>query len=124
MPKILNWLKYYRASLIDGSRGERNSIFPDSLQRNESILKSISDSIDDNDFDNDLAEMTPQAAAGLLLSNHSYGIPAGNVDVSFLGAYSGDAIWAMMVYWMFRILFTSKGAKVGFLMADENETLK
>ena len=36
---------------------------------------------------------------------------------SFLGAYSGDAIWAMMVYWMFRILFTSKGAKVGFLMA-------
>ncbi|WP_435413638.1 S8 family serine peptidase [Psychroserpens mesophilus] len=44
-----------------------------------------------NDFDNDLGEMTPQAAAGLLLSNHSYGVPAGNVTTSFLGTYSNAA---------------------------------
>jgi subtilisin-like proprotein convertase family protein len=44
-----------------------------------------------SDFDNDLGEMTPQAAAGLLLSNHSYGIPAANVSVGFLGSYSNGA---------------------------------
>ncbi|WP_323789089.1 S8 family serine peptidase [Psychroserpens sp.] len=44
-----------------------------------------------SDFDDAMAEMTPQAAAGLLISNHSYGIPAGNVDVSFLGSYSNGA---------------------------------
>ncbi|NAS30449.1 hypothetical protein GTQ40_05675 [Flavobacteriaceae bacterium R38] len=36
MSKILNWLKYYRASLIDGSRGEKNNIFPNLLQRDSS----------------------------------------------------------------------------------------
>jgi len=44
-----------------------------------------------NDFDNDLAEMTPLAAAGLLISNHSYGVPAGNVSIGFLGSYSNGA---------------------------------
>ena len=44
-----------------------------------------------SDFDNDLGEMTPQAASGLLLSNHSYGIPADNVSVSFLGNYNNGA---------------------------------
>ncbi|MGB3608300.1 S8 family serine peptidase [Psychroserpens sp.] len=44
-----------------------------------------------SDFGNDLGEMTPQAAAGLLLSNHSYGVPAGNVPTWFLGNYRGDA---------------------------------
>ena len=44
-----------------------------------------------SDFDNDLAEMTPQAAAGLLLSNHSYGFPAGNVSIAFLGSYNNGA---------------------------------
>ena len=31
-----------------------------------------------NDFFNDLGEMTPEAASGLLLSNHSYGFPPSN----------------------------------------------
>jgi subtilisin-like proprotein convertase family protein len=44
-----------------------------------------------SDFDNDLGEMTPQAAAGLLLSNHSYGIPADAVSTWFLGNYGNDA---------------------------------
>lgn len=44
-----------------------------------------------NDFDNDFAEMTPLAAAGLLISNHSYGVPAENVAVSYLGTYSSGA---------------------------------
>jgi len=43
MTKILNWLKYYRASLIDGSRGEKNNIFPNPLQRSNSSLDSISE---------------------------------------------------------------------------------
>ncbi|WP_438710744.1 AAA domain-containing protein [Aquimarina muelleri] len=41
MANILNWLKYYRASLIDGSRGEKNNIFPNPLQRDSSKLNSI-----------------------------------------------------------------------------------
>ena len=43
MTKILNWLKYYRASLIDGSRGEKSNIFPNPLQRNNSSLDYISE---------------------------------------------------------------------------------
>ena len=43
MAKILNWLKYYRASLIDGSRGEKNNIFPNPLQRSNSSLNYISE---------------------------------------------------------------------------------
>ena len=43
MAKILNWLKYYRASLIDGSRGEKSNIFPNPLQRNNSSLDYISE---------------------------------------------------------------------------------
>ena len=36
---------------------------------------------------NDLAEMTQEAANGLLLSNHSYGIDASSIPESALGAY-------------------------------------
>ncbi|KAA1242594.1 AAA domain-containing protein [Aquimarina sp. RZ0] len=43
MAKILNWLKYYRASLIDGSRGEKNNIFPNPLQRDSSTLSYITE---------------------------------------------------------------------------------
>ncbi|MAZ72098.1 MAG: hypothetical protein CMC70_03030 [Flavobacteriaceae bacterium] len=47
-------------------------------------------------FNNDEAEMTAAAAAGLLVSNHSYGIPAvsqsGNpVDLYYLGYYDSNA---------------------------------
>lgn len=44
-----------------------------------------------NDFDNAYAEMVPLAAEGLLLSNHSYGVPAENVSIAFLGSYSSGA---------------------------------
>ncbi|WP_431134557.1 S8 family serine peptidase [Psychroserpens mesophilus] len=44
-----------------------------------------------NDFDNDMGEMVPLAAAGLLLSNHSYGVPAENVSTAYLGSYSNGA---------------------------------
>ena len=43
MAKIINWLKYYRAALIDGSRGEKNNIFPNPLQRSNSSLNYISE---------------------------------------------------------------------------------
>ncbi len=43
MAKIINWLKYYRASLIDGSRGKKNNIFPTPLQRDNSALDYISE---------------------------------------------------------------------------------
>ncbi len=43
MTKIINWLKYYRASLIDGSRSEKNKIFSNLLQRSNSSLDSISE---------------------------------------------------------------------------------
>lgn len=41
MSKIHNWLKYYRASLIDGSRGEKSSILPTPLRRNNSTLTQV-----------------------------------------------------------------------------------
>lgn len=44
-----------------------------------------------HDFDNDLGEMTPLAAAGLLISNHSYGVPAENVTIATLGSYTNSA---------------------------------
>jgi subtilisin-like proprotein convertase family protein len=40
---------------------------------------------------NPLGEMTVQAANGLILSNHSYGIPARFVSTTFLGQYSSGA---------------------------------
>ena len=40
---ILNWFKYYRASLIDGSRSEKNYIFPNPLKRNNSYLNGITE---------------------------------------------------------------------------------
>lgn len=43
MPKILDWLKYYRASLVDGSRGEKNNIFPETIQRDSEKLSSLTE---------------------------------------------------------------------------------
>lgn len=40
---------------------------------------------------NAFGEMTVQAAAGLILSNHSYGVPAGNVTTTQLGRYNTGA---------------------------------
>lgn len=43
-------------------------------------------------FGNDNSEMTGEAASGLLVSNHSYGIPAnGGISVNQLGKYTGSA---------------------------------
>ncbi len=41
MVKIINWLKYYRASLIDSSRSEKNKIFTNLLKRSNSSLDHI-----------------------------------------------------------------------------------
>ncbi|MFL0171651.1 AAA domain-containing protein, partial [Tenacibaculum maritimum] len=41
MPKVLDWLKYYRASLIDGNRGEKSNVFPEVLIRNYSHISSL-----------------------------------------------------------------------------------
>lgn len=40
---------------------------------------------------NDYAEMSTQAASGLLVSNHSYGAEADGLPVWFFGAYNSDA---------------------------------
>jgi subtilisin-like proprotein convertase family protein len=40
---------------------------------------------------NPFGEMTVQAAQGLILSNHSYGVPAGNVSTAVLGRYGPGA---------------------------------
>lgn len=40
-----------------------------------------------NDFGDDFAEMIPQAANGLLVSNHSYGFGADNLPLYYFGAY-------------------------------------
>lgn len=40
---------------------------------------------------NDYAEMSTQAASGLLVSNHSYGADANGLPVWFFGAYNSDA---------------------------------
>jgi hypothetical protein len=42
-------------------------------------------------FNNDESEMTAAAAAGMLVSNHSYGIPAGNSPLWYLGYYDSNA---------------------------------
>tara|TARA_R100000935_G_scaffold58415_2_gene95377 strand:- start:51188 stop:53653 length:2466 start_codon:yes stop_codon:yes gene_type:complete len=42
-------------------------------------------------FSNDEAEMTAAAATGLLVSNHSYGIPADGVPLWYLGYYDSNA---------------------------------
>ncbi|TXE19656.1 S8 family serine peptidase [Psychroserpens burtonensis] len=44
-----------------------------------------------SDFNNDLGEMAPQAASGLLLSNHSYGFPPDNSSIWFIGNYNNGA---------------------------------
>ena len=43
------------------------------------------------DFSNDEPEFAQAAAAGLLLSNHSYGIPSANVPLYYLGKYDQNA---------------------------------
>lgn len=43
------------------------------------------------DFNNDEPEMTSQAGEGLLVSNHSYGIPAGNSPIWYIGYYDSNA---------------------------------
>lgn len=52
------------------------------------------------DWNNDTSEVVAEAAAGLLLSNHSYGIPLGSIPGSwYAGAYSGPArIWDQIAY--------------------------
>ncbi len=42
-------------------------------------------------FGNDTSEMTAEASNGLLISNHSYGIPSQNVNIARLGRYEADA---------------------------------
>lgn len=44
-----------------------------------------------HDFANDTPEMVAAAANGLLVSNHSYGIPADNVPLWYLGYYDNEA---------------------------------
>jgi len=47
----------------------------------------------------DLPEMTTEAANGMLISNHSYGIPAGQVPSSSLGKYNQRASdWDALLY--------------------------
>lgn len=51
------------------------------------------------DFADDFTEMVPEATAGLLLSNHSYGVPASNGLISFLGKYSSEAFsWDNLIF--------------------------
>lgn len=42
-------------------------------------------------FENDLAEMTLEAANGMLISNHSYGLSPSSIPESWFGAYLGFA---------------------------------
>ncbi|MEZ4855807.1 MAG: S8 family serine peptidase [Gelidibacter sp.] len=48
-------------------------------------------SLQANDFDNDLSEMTTQSAAGLLISSHSYGYNAENLPQYYFGRYDNKA---------------------------------
>uniref|UniRef100_UPI00404B6BFC S8 family serine peptidase n=1 Tax=Flavobacterium sp. TaxID=239 RepID=UPI00404B6BFC len=41
-----------------------------------------------NDWNNDFSEMSQQAGFGLLMSNHSYGLIAGQLSLYFFGAYT------------------------------------
>ena len=52
------------------------------------------------DWNNDTAEVVGEAANGLLLSNHSYGIPLENIPGNwYAGAYSGPSrIWDLIAY--------------------------
>ncbi|MFD2891668.1 S8 family serine peptidase [Flavobacterium chuncheonense] len=50
-----------------------------------------------NTFDNDEPEVVNQIGQGLLVSNHSYGIPAENAPVYYLGAYINESsVWDQM----------------------------
>ena len=58
----------------------------------QAILRSF-------DWLNDDTEAATEAGNGLLLSNHSYGIPLANVIASNIGAYTGDArVWDQVAY--------------------------
>lgn len=52
------------------------------------------------DWSNDLAEVLQEAQNGMLLSNHSYGVPVENAQGNwFMGAYSGASqIWDQLTY--------------------------
>lgn len=52
------------------------------------------------DWTNDLAEVTAEAASGLLLSNHSYGTPLDDTPGNwYAGAYTGPArVWDLLAY--------------------------
>lgn len=41
MSKIINWLKYYRASLVDGNRGIKNAILSQAIQRDTDKLSFL-----------------------------------------------------------------------------------
>ena len=41
MSKIINWLKYYRASLVDGNRGVKNAILSQAIQRDTDRLSFL-----------------------------------------------------------------------------------
>ncbi len=43
------------------------------------------------DFGGDEPEMTSAASQGMILSNHSYGIPADNVPLWYIGYYDSNA---------------------------------
>lgn len=50
-----------------------------------------------NTFDNDESEVVNQIGQGLLVSNHSYGIPAENAPTYYLGAYINESmVWDQM----------------------------
>lgn len=51
------------------------------------------------DWNSDDAEALTEAGNGLLLSNHSYGIPSPNVSAANIGAYVSDArVWDQVAY--------------------------
>lgn len=58
----------------------------------QAILRSF-------DWNSDDAEAATEAANGLLLSNHSYGIPLSSVSAANIGAYVADArVWDQVAY--------------------------
>lgn len=52
-----------------------------------------------NNWTNDLSEMASQAAQGLLVSNHSYGIDANVLPAYFFGAYTSESyLWDNLAF--------------------------
>lgn len=51
------------------------------------------------DFSNDTPEVVFESGRGMLVSNHSYGVPAGNVPISQLGKYTIQSVnWDNITY--------------------------